>query len=196
VVPYEFTDPYTGVVYLVGSVSELDAVAIADWEYDPPYTMYNLRGSLLAIVEFLTGPYYSVRRDGRLVGFFCYGHAARVKHRHSERYYRDTAYLDIGLGLHPQACGQGYGLGFLTCGLAFAKAHFGVSRFRLTAVSTNYRALKVYTRAGFREIGRFERQGLSEPMEFVVMTLDLDQVPGAAGPLSEAPPDYSGPGRP
>ena len=94
-VPYEFTDPYTGVVYLVGSVSELDAVAIADWEYDPPYTMYNLRGSLLAIVEFLTGPYYSVRRDGRLVGFFCYGHAARVKHRHSERYYRDTAYLDV-----------------------------------------------------------------------------------------------------
>ena len=35
-VPYEFTDPYTGVVYLVGSVSELDAVAIADWEYDLP----------------------------------------------------------------------------------------------------------------------------------------------------------------
>ena len=154
--------------------------------------MYNLR--IARNREFLTGPYYV--REMAFSGLLLLRTCCPVKHRHSERSYLDTAYLDIGLGLHPQACGQGYGLGFLTCGLAFAKAHFGVSRFRLTAVSTNYRALKVYTRAGFREIGRFERQGLSEPMEFVVMTLDLDQVPGAAGPLSEAPPDYSGPGRP
>lgn len=177
--PYVFTDPYTGVVYEVGPVSELDAVAIADWEYDPPYTMYNLRGSPLAIVEFLTGPYYSVKREGRLVGFFCFGSAARVKHRNSERYYRDTSFLDIGLGLHPQVCGRGYGLGFLTCGLAFAKARFGAQRFRLTVVSNNYRAITVYRRAGFREIGRFERQGIAEPMEFLVMALDPER--GSAG---------------
>ncbi|HHT72831.1 MAG TPA: GNAT family N-acetyltransferase [Firmicutes bacterium] len=187
---YQFTDPHTGVVYQVDPVSEAEAAAIADWEYDPPYTMYNLRGSPLAILEFITGPYFSAKWDGRLIGFYCYGQAARVKHRDSDRYYKDTTFLDIGLGMHPDVCGKGYGLGFLNCGLAFGRAHFGAARFRLTAVSSNARAIKVYQRAGFREIGRFERKGLVEPMEFVVMTLDPARE-GAWQPQGDRP-DCSG----
>lgn len=188
----EFMDPYRGIVYEVGIVSELDAAAIADWEYEPPYTMYNLRGSPLAIIEFLTGPYFSVRREGRLVGFYCFGQAARVKHRDSERYYRDTSFLDIGLGLRPDLCGQGYGLGFLTCGMAFARMHFGAERFRLTAVAGNLRAIKVYQRAGFRELGRFARQASGGPMEFVVMTFDPARE--TSGRQQAARPDCCGRG--
>ena len=62
--PYSYTDSRTGITYEIGAISELDAVAIADWEYEPPYTMYNLGGSPLAILEFLTGPYYSVKCEG------------------------------------------------------------------------------------------------------------------------------------
>jgi ribosomal-protein-alanine N-acetyltransferase len=170
--PYSYTDSRTGITYEIGAISELDAVAIADWEYEPPYTMYNLGGSPLAILEFLTGPYYSVKCEGVLVGFFCFGSAARVKHQNSEYLYRDSTYLDVGLGLHPKLCGQGYGLGFLEGGLRFAQDRMGAARFRLTAVSDNFRAIKVYLRAGFKVLGSFERPGRTHSMEFVVMVYD------------------------
>ena len=105
--PFRYTDSHTGITYQIDQTSELDAIAIAGWEYEPPYTMYNLGGSPLAIVEFMTGPYYSVRYGELLVGFFCYGQSARVKHPDSEYFYRDSTFLDIGLGLHPDFCGQG-----------------------------------------------------------------------------------------
>lgn len=183
--PYFYTDSRTGKIYEIGVVSELEAVAIADWEYEPPYTMYNLGGSPLAVLEFLTGPYYSVRSDGILVGFFCYGSAARVKHENSEYLYRDSTYLDVGLGLRPDMCGQGFGLGFLEGGLRFAQDRMGAVRFRLTAVSDNVRAIKVYRRAGFRELGRFQRPGLKQTMEFIVMVYDPRRKSAAQQPVEQ-----------
>lgn len=147
------------------------ALKIVAWDYPAPYHVYNVHGSPLALARFIDGPYFAALWGEELIGFFCYGVAAQLNGKKDNELYREREYLDVGLGMHPAWCGSGQGLRFVRSGLQFAKHQGWLKGFRLTVASNNTRALKVYSRLGFQEMGRIAWH--SRVMcDFVVMTLD------------------------
>ena len=147
-----------------------DAQVVLGWRYDAPYDTYNVapadaeanRATLLDP----TNRYFVVTApDGTIVGFCCYGADARV----AGGDYGEPDLLDVGLGLRPDLTGGGNGVWFVAAVLAFGRAALGARRYRLTVAAFNERALRVYARAGFREVGRFRRGGLPGAPEFVLM---------------------------
>jgi [ribosomal protein S18]-alanine N-acetyltransferase len=127
---------------------ELDALAIATWRYEPPYSFYDASAdqddlALLLGAETREGRHFSAfDGDDELVGFFSF-----------------TVGVDevvVGLGLRPDLTGQGLGLAFIEEGLAFARERFRPSRFRLSVATFNERAIRVYERAGFEPLRTYD----------------------------------------
>ena len=82
------------------------------------------------------GRYFAVLGDlGDLVGFFAFRHTGDV--------------VEVGLGLRPNLTGRGLGLSFMLAGLEFARGRYAPARFRLAVAASNWRAIRVYERAGF-----------------------------------------------
>ena len=129
-----------------------DFAELAAWRYAPPYDFYD------GDQEEPLDPerYFAVRDDGELIGFYYYERVGGA--------------LDYGLGLRPDRTGRGRGLDFFRGGLEFARERYRPSLIRLHVAAFNERAIKVYERAGFREVGRhmrtFQRWG---EVEFVTM---------------------------
>jgi hypothetical protein len=65
--------------------------------------------------------------------------------------------------------------------LAFGRSRFAPARFRLTVAAFNLRAQRVYTRAGFRMVGRFRRGDDSAAPEFLLMVEDEGVAEGNSG---------------
>jgi RimJ/RimL family protein N-acetyltransferase len=123
------------------------------WRYEPPYDFYD------GDVEPVLNPerFFEARGpDGALVGFYYFEEKGDA--------------LEIGLGLRPDLVGRGLGLKFFGAGLEFGRRRFRPGRVILAVAAFNERAVKVYERAGFVELGRhvrrFERWG---DVEFVDM---------------------------
>ena len=143
---------------------------ISHWKYDKPYSLYNHSES--SVAELMDGEHFAcLTTGGELAGYLSFGKDARIPTVEEDVY--DDGFLDIGIGLRPDICGRGYGLSFLQCGLAFAKTHYGIRRFRLSVASFNERAIKVYARAGFvlmREVTHAKF-----PMKFLIKILRYAQ---------------------
>ena len=155
----------------VRRMTEMEALKILVWQYAPPYSWYNFEKNESGFKALVEDDYYCVLSEtGKLIGFFCYGEVAQVSAGLEGGFYRDSSYLDIGLGMNPLLCGKGYGVHFLPIGMEYAKRHFSFSKFRLTVASFNYRAIKTYLRVGFKECGRF----LVGKYEFIVMIYEGD----------------------
>jgi RimJ/RimL family protein N-acetyltransferase len=130
-----------------------DFAELASWRYEAPYDFYD------GDQEEPLNPerFFAARDDdGELIGFY---------------YYEPVgAALDYGLGLRPDLTGQALGLDFFRRGLEFGREHYRPSLVRLHVAAFNERAIKIYERAGFREVGRhvrtFERWG---DVEFITM---------------------------
>ena len=152
-------------------VDVFTALEIVAWEDPPPYELYTLHNSPLALVKMVDGQYYSVFDHGHLIGFFCYGASAQLTNKRDHQLYQDLDYLDVGLGMHPDYCGRGLGVNFVQAGLEFATEQSWQGGFRLTVASDNLRALTVYRRVGFREIGRITWSP-NLTGHFLVLTLD------------------------
>ena len=125
---------------------------LAAWRYAPPYDFYD--GSR----EPVQNPerFFVAHENGEMIGFY---------------YFEQTEHgLDYGLGLRPDLAGRGLGLEFFRAGLEFGRERYKPERIRLHVAAFNERAIKVYERAGFREIGRhirsFDRFG---DVEFITM---------------------------
>jgi ribosomal-protein-alanine N-acetyltransferase len=120
---------------------EAEALAIAAWQYEPPYSFYDATAdpddlALLLGEESRKGSHFSAfGEDDELVGFFSF-----------EREGDDVV---IGLGLRPDLTGRGLGLAFVEAGIAFARERFKPGRLRLSVATFNQRAIRVYERAGF-----------------------------------------------
>lgn len=113
---------------------------IASWRYDPPYDFYNGDEDPVLNPERF---YEALADDGSLVGYF---------------YFEEKgAALEIGLGLRPELAGRGLGLEFFRAGVEFGRRRFGPERVILNVAAFNRRAIAVYERAGFREVGRHQR---------------------------------------
>ncbi len=122
-------------------MSQEEAVAIADWRYEPPYDFYDWPADEGDLAELLDpvrrGEGYFSARDSaeELIGFFGFD--------------REGDGVGVGLGLRPDLTGRGLGQSFLEAGLAFARERFAPRSFRLSVATFNARAIAVYERSGF-----------------------------------------------
>lgn len=168
-------------------VTDADIAAILAWRYPPPYEAYNATEDEpegydpAAAMRDTRSPYYAARlvTDGdwerqEPVGFFAFGSSCEVG---TEPDAPDPAHLrradgsvTVGLGLRPDLTGSGMGLSFVQSGLAMARVSFQPPAFRLFVYAWNQRAVTVYRRAGFMEIGRAGKAGQDGLPAFIEMT--------------------------
>ena len=125
-------------------MSQRQACAVAAWRYDPPYDFYDAVADPEDFAELLdpvqrAGHYFAVLgAPGSLVGFFMFK--------------QEGSTVEVGLGLRPDLTGCGGGLSFLLAGLEFARGRYAPTQFRLAVTAFNQRAIRVYERAGFRQV--------------------------------------------
>ena len=133
---------------------ESDARQIVCWRYPPPYDIYNLTDGEEAILYALDPKnrfFAIVDEREELVGFCSFGQDAQVP---GGDYGIDA--LDIGLGIHPDLTGCGRGIHYVERVLEFAKQKFVPPKFRVTIAAFNKRAQKVWRKAGFHVVERFQ----------------------------------------
>lgn len=159
------TGPSSGGFHLHPFTQE-DAAAVAGWKYEGIYAFYDTDTyeedlALLLDPKNWKDMYYAVKdaRD-RLVGFF--------------EFKRDGDTVEIGLGLRPDLTGQGIGLSFVQAGLAFARARYAPTTFRLSVATFNQRAITVYERAGFRPTRTYQHVTSLGAYEFLEMVRPAD----------------------
>jgi len=162
--------------YIIESLKKKEAEIISEWHYEEPYSLYDLGCNKEAMKELLTEPYYAMKNEKEeIIGFFCFGLAARVPAGKQYDVYREGNLTDIGLGMRPDLTGKGKGFDFLLQGLEFARKEFHAIHFRLTVATFNQRAIKVYQRAGFKEKRIFKvphSWKQKNEMEFMIMELN------------------------
>jgi ribosomal-protein-alanine N-acetyltransferase len=142
----------------VHPLAPAEAREIVTWRYPGRFATYDVGEVVTAERGF-----WAVRDGGRLVGYCCFGHEARVPGVVEER-----GVLDVGYGMKPDLMGQGLGRGFIRSILAFASTEFFPRRFRLLILDWNTRSRAAARSVGFEETGGVE----STEGTFVVMTLD------------------------
>jgi RimJ/RimL family protein N-acetyltransferase len=138
-------------------MDEAHARSILDWQYDPPYDVYDPgAGDSEETVRFFLDPEYAyhaiLTAEGELVAYCCFGVDARVP---GGDYDADA--LDVGLGVRPDRTGQGRGSVYVGAVLDYARHTFSPSVFRVTIAEFNKRAQRVWEKAGFRRVQRFCR---------------------------------------
>jgi len=137
------------------------AQVASTWEYHDPYHIYNMDSDEKSMTYLLGGSFYSVYQGEDMIGYFCFGKAARIPWAEENGYY-DLGYTDIGLAMRPDLTGKGLGLKFFKLGLNYGEILFPQTTIRLTVACFNHRAQKVYQRAGFKKIGEFSVPGGKE----------------------------------
>lgn len=126
------------------------AFEISQWMYPDIYSCYSFDRSDETLAELMNGEYYAAfDNDNKILGYICIGKSAQIPTLEKDVYMDETV-LDIGLGLNPVLCGNGFGSKFLADSISFTKQKFNTSHYRLTVASFNQRAIKVYERIGFK----------------------------------------------
>src|SRR5204862_483613 len=131
----------------VETLSDDQAAAIAEWRYEFPYEWYDTSADPRR-VELFANPtrrthLRAVVDDGELVGFF--------------NFVPDGDEVRIGLGLRPDLTGKRLGEAIIRAELDYARAEWQPATFRLFVTVWNERAIRLYERLGFREVGRESR---------------------------------------
>ena len=152
-------------MYQIYPMSATYAKDIFTWKYPGEYALYNNEETKEALDEFLNGRYYVCLRDQEIVGFFAFGPSARIPAIEEDAY--EEGPLDIGLAMRPDLCGRGYGSDFLSLGISFAREQWNPQSFRLTVAQFNQRAIKAYTKVGFRKVKELNHKMVD--MKFDVM---------------------------
>jgi RimJ/RimL family protein N-acetyltransferase len=130
--------------------SEVHAREVETWTYEPPYDFYDSASDPDDAAE-MRDPAKShhfralVGDDGELEAFWWLD--AR----------EDEGAVEVGLGLRPDLTGRGLGEAFIRAELDYVRAEWRPATFRLFVTVWNERAIRLYERLGFREIGRESR---------------------------------------
>ncbi|GIO83954.1 N-acetyltransferase [Paenibacillus faecis] len=148
------------------------AVEISGWTYAEPYSLYSMDGSEACIAELLGGSYFAAKTSagGELIGFICYGDAARVPGGYEVGLYDADNKLDIGLGLRPDMTGKGWGQPFLLEGMRFLAERLSPEEFQLVVAAFNRRAIQVYERSGFQRGTLFQSKAGEREIDFIAMS--------------------------
>jgi [ribosomal protein S18]-alanine N-acetyltransferase len=148
-------------------LDENSARTILNWQYEPPYDLYNLASSNPEdILQYLLDPqnaFYGIYgQAGHLEGYCSFGPDGRVPGGDYS-----TPALDIGLGVRPDLTGGGRGSDYVNAVIDFAYRTYRPNHLRVTIAAFNIRARRVWERAGFQVIQTF--QGEWTQIGFVIM---------------------------
>jgi RimJ/RimL family protein N-acetyltransferase len=130
--------------------TEAHAHEVARWRYEPPYDFYDLASDPddeAAMRDPARAAHYrAVPANGgeQLEAFWYFD-------------WPDDA-VEVGIGLRPDLTGRGQGEAFLSAQLAYAARAWQPTTFRLFVADWNERAIRLYERFGFREVGRETRR--------------------------------------
>ena len=124
--------------------TEEEKYLLSAWEYPGEYAMYN---SEPYEVQKRTGSgfanpqncFYSFYDGNRVIGY--------VNLREKE------TGLFLGMGVHPDACNQGYGRQIIHIAYEIAQKQFQHTQLHLIVRAWNARAVRCYEKAGFRMEG-------------------------------------------
>jgi RimJ/RimL family protein N-acetyltransferase len=149
-------------------IHEVDAWEITSWEYDPPYSQYDLLPESLSSLLAPDNRFHAVVDEhGVLVGYCCFGREARVPG--GEYALVEPEVLDIGVGLRPDMTGRGRGREFIAAILGFAIEAYAPRMFRVTIAAFNRRSRRAFEAIGFEVSHRFERS--TDGMKFVQLEM-------------------------
>jgi RimJ/RimL family protein N-acetyltransferase len=125
------------------------ASEVAMWHYEAPYDFYDLTSDPHDAAEMRDpahAPHYRAvfgDRDDLLDAFWYFDWQGDV--------------VDVGIGLRPELTGRGLGESFLHAQLDYATSEWAPATFRLFVAAWNGRAIRLYERLGFSEVGRETR---------------------------------------
>jgi RimJ/RimL family protein N-acetyltransferase len=159
--------------FILQPVSEQDARDIASWQYQPPYSMYDL--SAKDIPDLLTSRnrYFSVRDESeQLVGYCCFGNEAKVPG--GDYTAGEPEVIDVGIGMNPGLIGKGLGEIFVSAIIGFATEEFSPRTFRVSIAAFNKRSQKTFLNLGFVKTHQFSRDG--DGMKFLQFERDVESL--------------------
>ncbi len=157
--------------YTIIPMTRKHAYEISKWQYDDIYSFYNrpVADKPTTNADTPIDNFFVVCDNNQtLIGHFHFGPEGQIPTIENFDYTRD--YLDIGLGLRPELCGQGYGTQFAALGIEFARKHYGAKKFRLSVAAFNERAQKVYEKIGFQKTSEVTNSYFKN--KFYIMTLE------------------------
>jgi ribosomal-protein-alanine N-acetyltransferase len=160
--------------YIFKPMSKEVAITVSTWQYDEPYSIYNMSSSNEGIEELMNGEYYlALDEKAKVFGYLCQGNSARVPGGYVSGIYENGDYLDIGFGLHPDSTGKGLGYSYINRCMEFIDNMSGKKKYRLVVASFNARAIKVYERAGFIKKNHFKSRVDHKSINFIEMIKDV-----------------------
>ena len=152
-------------------MTAVDAHAVAAWRYPGEYSFYDADADPDDLAELLDPAGWGQR----------YFAADQTAHHELAGFLEvklTGPVAEIGLGLRPDLTGHGAGESFVRTCLRFAAAALGAQSYTLTVAAFNCRAIRVYERAGFQEVERFEHSTNGGLHAFIRMTRSTIEAPG------------------
>ena len=140
-------------------LSAAEADAIASWRYPGEYATYDCDDA-----DALVDPaneFHAALVDAALVGYCCFGSAARV-----DGMAEEDGVLDVGWGLRPDLIGHGLGPRLIEEALRRGRELHAPREFRIAVLRWNLRAQRVPAKLGFREAGSVT----ADSDDYVLMT--------------------------
>jgi [ribosomal protein S18]-alanine N-acetyltransferase len=132
----------------VAEWSDAYASEVENWHYDPPYDFYDSASDPADAAEMRDPAQREHFRallddEGALEAFWHFA-------------WREDV-VEIGLGLRPDLTGHGFGERYVEAELDYAREWWSPQTFRLYVTAWNARAIRLYERLGFHEVGRETR---------------------------------------
>jgi RimJ/RimL family protein N-acetyltransferase len=129
--------------------NDISGREVATWHYEPPYDFYDLASDPDDEADM-----HNTARAAHYRAVLANGEARLDAFWHFD--WPDDA-VEVGIGLRPDLTGRGLGESFLSAQLAYAANAWHPATFRLFVAGWNERAIRLYERLGFREVGRETR---------------------------------------
>jgi ribosomal-protein-alanine N-acetyltransferase len=154
----------------ISMIEECANEIVEKWHYDGVYSFYDMTADEEDLKIFIDRKNWGnttfavLDESGILIGW--------------SSFYMEDGALWLSLGLKPELTGLGLGMEFVSECIEFARSHYKLDRepIRLDVAVFNERAIKVYKKVGFRELGKVSKNTNGGIFEFLRMTIDSESI--------------------